>query len=106
MGTQSAAVSLDDALARVVAEPTRAVIVRALAREQLCTCHLVEVTGARQSSVSNHLRVLREAGVVAAEPAGRYTYYRLVPQLLADLASQFAELAAAAEASSSRRRPC
>ncbi len=102
----SGVVSLDERFVALIAEPTRAAIVRALAREQLCTCHLVEVTGARQSSVSNHLRVLREAGVVAAEPAGRYTYYRLVPQVLADLASQFAELAAAAEASSSRRRPC
>ncbi len=106
MGSRSAAVSLDDALARVVAEPTRAAIVRALAREQLCTCHLVELTGAGQTSVSNHLRVLREAGVVAAEPAGRYTYYRLVPQVLADLAAQFADLAAAAHATSWRRRPC
>ncbi len=106
VGSRSAAMSLDEALVRVVAEPTRAAIVRALAREQLCTCHLVEVTGVGQTSVSNHLRVLREAGVVAAEPSGRYTYYRLVPRVLAQLAAQFADLAAAAQAASSRRRPC
>ncbi len=106
VGSRSAAMSLDEALVRVVAEPTRAAIVRALAREQLCTCHLVEVTGAGQTSVSNHLRVLREAGVVAAEPSGRYTYYRLVLEVLAQLAAQFADLAAAAQAASPRRRPC
>lgn len=106
MGSPTAAVSLDDGLARVVAEPTRAAIVQALAREELCTCHLVELTGAGQTSVSNHLRVLREAGVVAAEPAGRYTYYRLVPRVLSHLAAQFADLAVAAAVTSSRRRPC
>lgn len=46
-------------------------MVRALATEQLCTCHLVDLTGARQTNVSNHLRVLCEASVVDAQPAGR-----------------------------------
>ena len=78
----------------------------ALAAERLCTCHLVELTGARQTNVSNHLRVLREAGVVEAEPAGRYTYYRLRPEILDTLADQFAGLAAAARATHTPRRPC
>jgi ArsR family transcriptional regulator, arsenate/arsenite/antimonite-responsive transcriptional repressor len=81
-------------------------MVRALATEQLCTCHLVEITGARQTNVSNHLRVLREAGVVEAQPAGRYTYYRLRPEVLERLAQQFAGLAEAAQATTAVRRPC
>lgn len=81
-------------------------MVRALAAEQLCTCHLVEITGARQTNVSNHLRVLREAGVVEAQPAGRYTYYRLRPEVLERLARQFGELAGAARAATAVRRPC
>jgi ArsR family transcriptional regulator, arsenate/arsenite/antimonite-responsive transcriptional repressor len=81
-------------------------MVRALATEQLCTCHLVEITGARQTNVSNHLRVLREAGVVEAQPAGRYTYYRLRPEMLERLAQQFDDLAQAARAASAVRRPC
>ena len=48
-------------------------IVTLLSTEQLCTCHLVELTGARQTNISNHLRVLGEVGLVAAEPAGRFT---------------------------------
>lgn len=59
----------DDVL-RALADPLRAQIVGLLAGEQLCTCHLVGLTGARQTSLSNHLRVLREAGIVEAEPAG------------------------------------
>lgn len=38
-------------LLRVVADPLRARIVALLAQEQLCTCHLVELTGARQTNV-------------------------------------------------------
>ncbi len=78
----------------------------ALAAERLCTCHLVELTGARQTNVSNHLRVLRDAGVVETEPAGRYTYYRLRPEVLDTLAGQFAGLAAAARTTITPRRPC
>ena len=41
-------------------------------------------------------RQLREAGSVAAEPAGRYTYYRLVPEALDNLGAWLTEMAGAA----------
>ena len=91
---------------RVLADPVRAAIVTALAAEQLCTCHLVEITGARQTNVSNHLRVLREAGVVQTEPCGRYTYYRLRPEVLDQLAEQLTTLADRARSAAAVRRPC
>jgi ArsR family transcriptional regulator len=97
---------MDDAAARALADPLRAQIVQLLAAEQLCTCHLVELTGARQTNISNHLRVLREVGLVEAEPAGRYTYYRLVPERLEQLAGQFAELASRARLAVAVKRPC
>ena len=59
-----------DELLSVVAEPTRARIVAELARESLCTCHLVEILGAGQTAVSNHLRVLRLAGRRRRRPRG------------------------------------
>lgn len=90
---------------RVLADPLRMRIVAMLATEQLCTCHLVAETGARQTNVSNHLRVLREAGLVEAEPAGRYTYYRLVPDALDALAATLGGLAEGARATSETRRP-
>jgi ArsR family transcriptional regulator len=94
-----------DEFARVLADPLRVRIVELLAAEELCTCHLVELTGARQTNISNHLRVLREAGVVEAEPAGRFTFYRLRPQPLEALAGRLADLAAEARRAS-RRRVC
>jgi ArsR family transcriptional regulator len=95
---------IDDRLLRLFADPLRAQLVSLLASEQLCTCHLADVTGALPSAVSNQLRHLREAGVVDREAAGRYTYYRLRPDVLEALGEQFRALAAAARAA--ERRPC
>jgi ArsR family transcriptional regulator len=91
---------------RALADPLRRRIVELLASEQLCTCHLVELTGAQQTNVSNHLRLLREAGLVEAEPAGRYTYYRLRPEALAAVADTLTTLAAHARDAQAVRRPC
>lgn len=68
----------------LLADPLRLRIVEALSCEQLCTCHLVDITGARQTAISNHLRLLREAGVVVSEPEGRFTWYRLAPGAFAE----------------------
>lgn len=88
--------SVDTDLIRVLADPLRLQIVTLLARETLCTTHLVEETGAKQTNLSNHLRVLREAGVVDTEPCGRFTYYKLRPEVIESLAGSFAALASTA----------
>ncbi|MER6612174.1 ArsR/SmtB family transcription factor [Streptomyces xantholiticus] len=100
--------SVDTDLIRVLADPLRLRIVTLLARETLCTTHLVEETGAKQTNLSNHLRVLREAGVVETEPCGRFTYYRVRPDVIGTLAGQFADLArtARATAEANVKRSC
>ncbi|MFB4309547.1 ArsR/SmtB family transcription factor [Actinomadura sp. GTD37] len=100
--------SVETDVLRLLADPLRARIVSLLAVEALCNCHLVEETGARQTNISNHLRVLREAGLVDTEPCGRFTYYRLRPEALEHLASELGALAAAAREARSlrRKRPC
>ena len=106
MRARTTAAQLDDAALRLLADPVRARIVELLAIERQCTCHLVDELGVGQSNVSNHLRVLREAGLVTAEPFGRYTYSALEPQVLDVLADRLRDLAVAARAASARRRPC
>jgi len=81
-----------DAVVRALAEPLRA--------------RIVELTGARQTNISNHLRVLREAGLVAAEPVGRYTYYRLRDEAFTVLAQHFTDLARCAGDTATIRRAC
>lgn len=93
-------------LFKVLADPLRRRIVELLTQEQLCTCHLVEETGAGQTTVSNALRLLRQAGVVETEPCGRFTYYRLRPEVLHALAGEVAQLAVDADAAQARKRPC
>jgi ArsR family transcriptional regulator len=100
--------SVDTELIRVLADPLRLQIVTLLSRETLCTTHLVEETGAKQTNLSNHLRVLREAGVVETEPCGRFTYYKLRPEVIEAVAASFADLATAARATqaAATKRAC
>ncbi|MFJ3090409.1 ArsR/SmtB family transcription factor [Streptomyces sp. NPDC086838] len=98
--------SVDPDVIRALSDPLRLRIVNLLARETLCTTHLVEETGARQTNLSNHMKVLREAGIVETEPCGRYTYYRLRPEVLAGLSEQFAALAASARGAGENKRAC
>ncbi|WP_069169578.1 ArsR/SmtB family transcription factor [Streptomyces griseus] len=98
--------SVDPDVIRVLGDPLRLRIVTLLARETLCTTHLVEETGAKQTNLSNHMKVLREAGLVETEPCGRFVYYKLKPEVLAGLSQQFAELAASARTAAGNRRAC
>ncbi|MDL5205799.1 metalloregulator ArsR/SmtB family transcription factor [Streptomyces sp. ALI-76-A] len=98
--------SVDADVIRVLGDPLRLKIVTLLARETLCTTHLVEETGAKQTNLSNHMKVLREAGLVDTEPCGRYTYYKLRPEVLAGLSERFVALAAAARTAAENKRAC
>ncbi|OQR63081.1 transcriptional regulator [Streptomyces maremycinicus] len=100
--------AVDTHLMRVLADPVRLRIVTLLARETLCSTHLIEETGIRQTNLSNHLKVLREAGVVETEPCGRFTYYRLKSDVIAALAGQFAALAETARSTAENnvKRSC
>lgn len=91
---------------RLLADPLRTRIIDLLADGPACTCHLVEDTGARQTNISNHLRALREAGLVTPEPHGRYTYYRLNPQAIEEAAQHLGQLARRARAATDNRREC
>jgi ArsR family transcriptional regulator len=91
---------------KALAEPMRWRILDALAREELCVCHLVEELGAPQPLVSHHLRVLKDAGLVDTERHRYWTYYRLRPEALGALGARLSGLAAGAPAGGERRRPC
>lgn len=91
---------------RLLGDPLRAQIITLLADGPACTCHLVADIGAKQPNISNHLRVLRDAGLVAAEPRGRFTYYRLIPDAIEAAATHLTELAARARANTESLREC
>jgi ArsR family transcriptional regulator len=71
----------DVALLQAIADPVRLAIVRQLASDPdaVCACDFTDCCSVSQPTVSHHLRVLREAGVVTTERQGTYIYYRLAP---------------------------
>ncbi|MDX1691984.1 MAG: metalloregulator ArsR/SmtB family transcription factor [Acidimicrobiia bacterium] len=71
----------------VLADPTRLRLLSLIAAqgEACAACDLVEPLGVSQPTVSHHLTVLREAGLVESERRGRWVYYRPVPERLAIL---------------------
>jgi len=75
---------------KALADPTRVSIVNRLASgEACCVCDLTDVFELSQPTVSHHLRILREAGLVEAERRGTWAYYRLVPEAIERLRGVF-----------------
>jgi len=70
----------DVQLLQALGHPTRLSIVRELtATSEVCACDFTSCCDVRQPTVSHHLRILKEAGVIEAERRGTWIYYRLVP---------------------------
>ncbi len=70
----------------LIGQPARIQILLAIGLEEACVCHLEAVTGMRQASISQHLMVLRKAGLVTPNRAGRNIYYRLArPEIISIL---------------------
>lgn len=77
----------DVRLLAALADPTRLAIVRQLAAEtETCACDFTSCCDVGQPTVSHHLRVLREAGVVTSERRGQWIFYRLAPNAAERLA--------------------
>ena len=73
------------ALFHALSDATRIAILRMLRGGELCVCELQDELEAAQSRLSFHLRVLRDAGLVADRREGRWSYYRIVPDALAEV---------------------
>jgi DNA-binding transcriptional ArsR family regulator len=68
-----------------LADPTRAEIVDALAERGRTVNEIVGLFSLTQPSISRHLRILREAGLVSVEPDGQRRVYRLDPAPLREI---------------------
>ena len=73
---------------RALADPTRVAIVNRLAQaDETCVCDLTAAFRLSQPTISHHLKVLREAGLVEATRRGTWAFYRVVPDALGALAT-------------------
>lgn len=62
---------------KAMAHPTRLFIIDELSRQERCVCELTEMIGADTSTVSKHLTVLKNVGIVKDEKRGTQVYYQL-----------------------------
>src|SRR5215211_1267798 len=70
-------------LLAALADPTRMEILRELAGSpEVCACDFTSCCDVSQPTVSHHLKVLRDAGVVTSERRGSWVFYRIAPNLL------------------------
>jgi len=88
---------LPGALARALAHPIRLHLLEALTRREACVCHLTALLGQRQALISQHLRVLREAGLVVDRREGQMVFYRLADGRAAALLSLLKDLSRAVD---------
>ncbi len=80
-------------LLAALADPIRLGIVELLSRhERLCVCHINEAFPVEQPTISHHLRLLREAGLVDVERRGHWAYYGLRRDALKKVAQDLVEL--------------
>jgi ArsR family transcriptional regulator len=63
---------------KAMAHPTRLLIIEKLSLREHCVCELTEMVGADTSTVSKHLTVLKNAGIVSDEKRSQMVYYNLV----------------------------
>ena len=82
--TEPLAVHERDQLAaqfKALADPTRIAIVNQLsAADEVCVCNLTATFDLSQPTISHHLKILRDAGLVESTRRGTWAYYRLVPE--------------------------
>ena len=92
-----------DLLFKALASGVRREIIRTLATsacagtdrccaDEVCACTFSEQLGLGAPTVSHHMRILQDAGLVVAEKRGLWVYYRLAPRALDDMAEAVAAL--------------
>jgi ArsR family transcriptional regulator, arsenate/arsenite/antimonite-responsive transcriptional repressor len=76
-------------IAKALGDPIRVQLVDVLRQHagKVCVCELVPLFDLSQPTVSHHLKVLREAGVVGSERQGLWAYYYVIPEALEELSA-------------------
>jgi len=73
---------------KAIADPARLWLLSFIATQpsgEACVCHLTEPLGLTQPTVSHHLKVLYDAGLLDRDRRGTWVHYRIVPERLAAL---------------------
>ena len=96
----AAATSLTDArpleqvtlLTKALADETRLRILGVLKDQELCACQIIELFELANSTISKHLAILRQAGLIQTRKQGRWIYFSRVAEPHSDILATFAYL--------------
>lgn len=81
---------------KVLAEPTRLRLLSLVAAQQdseECICNLTELVGVSQPTVSHHMKLLVDVGLLEREQRGKWAYYRVIPGALDSLTQLLSRVA-------------
>lgn len=90
------------AVFKALCDPRRQQILELLRGGEICACKLTEALGMPQSSLSYHMKILCESGIVVGREEGKWTHYRISSQGSARAVSLLQEITGAAEG----QNPC
>jgi ArsR family transcriptional regulator, arsenate/arsenite/antimonite-responsive transcriptional repressor len=93
-------------LFHALSDQTRFSILQRLRFGERCVCDLTDALDAAQSRLSFHLKVLKDAGLVTDRREGRWMYYTLNPDALAEVADLIESMASAPSAAERRTGCC
>src|SRR6476646_11128563 len=93
-------------LFHALSDQTRLSILQRLRLGERCVCDLTDALDAAQSRLSFHLKVLKEAGLVTDRREGRWMYYTLNPDSLAEVTELVDAIASAASAAARQSGRC
>lgn len=69
-------------LFKALGDPTRLKILALLSQQELCLCELADALQGAESTLVHHLRMLEQGGLIVPRRAGKFTYFRLNPEML------------------------
>lgn len=73
---------------KAMADETRLAILEMLTKEELCACHILEAFEITQPTLSYHMKILVEAGLVAATKDGTWMRYRINHETIKDISKK------------------
>lgn len=95
------------AVLKALADPARLLLLSFIAAQpggEACVCHLIGPSGLSQPTVSHHLKVLHQAGLLEREKRGAWAYYRVVPERLEGIRAALSSPAPRPKAPPAQRR--
>ncbi len=80
---------------KALADETRVNVIKILSKENRCACQILEAFNISQSTLSHHMKLLTESGLVLASKDGKWVHYRINEPLFKKIQSFFEDVDAA-----------